>query len=57
MNKEIQEIIIARREALEDLLKAVHGVLDYMNIYKKMDGTEEEFNVLRVIYTNVKNVK
>lgn len=57
MIKEIQEIVKLRHEALQDLLVATREVLDYMNTYKRMDGTEEEFNQLRVIYENARKVK
>jgi len=57
MIKEIQEIVKLRREALQDLLVATREVLDYMNTYKKMDGTEQEFNQLRIIYNNARQVK
>lgn len=57
MVKDIQAIIIERREALQDLIKASEGVLDLMNTYKKIDGTEEEFNILRVITANAKKIR
>ncbi len=56
MTKEIQAIVTMRREALQDLIKASEGVLDLLNTYKKCDGTEDEFNTLRVIVTNAKRV-
>ena len=57
MMKEIQEIVKLRHEALQDLLHASENVLDLVNTYKKCDGTEQEFNVLRVIVNNAKQIK
>ena len=54
---DIRQITTLRREALQDLTYAVQGVLDYMNTYQKADGTEQEFNVLRVMYQRAKDCK
>jgi len=57
MMKEIQEIVKLRHEALQDLLRATEDVLNLINNCNKFDGTEPEFNVLRIIYNNAKQVK
>jgi len=56
ITKEIQAIVSARHEALQNLIKTSEAILDLVNTYGKCDGTEEEFDNLKTALARVRSM-